>query len=287
MRSVVLASLALVLSALAGCAGSAPQSSTTTPLLASADAGGDADAGSVSGTVVDDERSPIPNAQVSLVELKLEVRTGGNGSFEFLKVPEGSYTLASAALGYEADGRKVQVTADNLHVRVQIILLALPAVSEAFNSTIPFKGLMTCGFVAVPWCGILDEFQQTYGTPNPTNERWLFNFTYPGGVAPDAIIYEMDWKPSLPNTAQKFVLAVLIGSGIDQSVTMGSPLKLVASDGVLKLVKDGLKANKKAKFQFGIYPDLVDPVVNQSFNVYVTSFWGEEPADNWTIYNKA
>jgi Carboxypeptidase regulatory-like domain/TonB-dependent Receptor Plug Domain len=68
-------------------------------------------AATVQGTTVDaGTAAPIPNAQVTIVELARAVRTGGDGRFVFERVPPGDYTLTVSIIGYVFVRRPITVT---------------------------------------------------------------------------------------------------------------------------------------------------------------------------------
>jgi len=64
------------------------------------------------GTVVDAKTStPVPDAQVTLVEPALTTRTGADGKFEFRDVTPGGYTLTVSTIGYIFVRRHTDVSA--------------------------------------------------------------------------------------------------------------------------------------------------------------------------------
>ncbi len=68
-------------------------------------------AATVQGTTVDaGTAAPIPNAQVTIVELARAVRTGGDGRFVFERVPPGDYPLTVSIIGYVFVRRPITVT---------------------------------------------------------------------------------------------------------------------------------------------------------------------------------
>jgi len=121
MRTRFLA-IIVVSSLLAGCAGnpgkSAGATSSPDPTL---------DLGTIGGVVVDDERLPIPDARVTLVEIDKSTTADGGGRFVFLKVPPGAYTLRAAAGGYESGEIKVELgPAEDLVLRLELRLIPSP-----------------------------------------------------------------------------------------------------------------------------------------------------------------
>lgn len=277
---------------LAGCAGSgAPKDAPAEPRVPVGEASYEgnetqseaaAAVGGIEGTVVDEEQIPLAGVKIAVAELKLEVLSDSNGSFAFLDVPVGRHELYTQLIGYESAARSVEVmegeTSD-----VSFVLVRLAAI-VAYHATTTYAGKMTCGAALVPWCGVFDEANQVYGTPNPTNERWLFNWTYPGGEAPAQMVSELVWQPATGYTAKAFIVALLIDDAIAQDEEGPSPVRMVTEGSV---IAGKLKSNPNYKFQIGIYPTLMDLVVDQRFTLHRTDFYGEPAPEGWSFLTEA
>lgn len=280
----LLALTTVALFLLAGCTSGqssdvAPPSSEAPIGTVSAE-GGTESSGSIRGVVTNDELLPIANATVGIVEANLEVTTTEAGAFEFLQVPFGKYTVVFQALGYESKSLGAKTDELNVTADLKVTLVALVIV-ESYHTTFTWSGKMTCGLALVPWCGIFDELNQDYGTPNPTNERWLFNWTYPGGAPPSTVIFELVWTPSISGTAKEFVLLGLSGFGNQAS---GPSVLRMELDGAL--FADDLKREKDFRFRIGVYPELVDPVIDQRYSLHRTDFFGDPAPEGYSFLNE-
>lgn len=70
---------------------------------------------SVSGKIADSDKTPLPGAKVSLIELGIEVTADETGSYHIGYIPEGTYTLECSKDGYPTQRlENVQVGADGL-----------------------------------------------------------------------------------------------------------------------------------------------------------------------------
>jgi len=71
----------------------------------------------ISGTITDDKKHPIPFATVFVKELKFGTASNENGHFE-IQLSQGDYTLSFQSLGYDQQTKKVQVTATNQSITI-------------------------------------------------------------------------------------------------------------------------------------------------------------------------
>jgi len=63
----------------------------------------------LNGRVVDSASAAIPNAVVSLAELRLATTTSNDGTFAFDGVPSGKFTLVVRRVGFASDVREIVV----------------------------------------------------------------------------------------------------------------------------------------------------------------------------------
>src|SRR5213595_35361 len=63
----------------------------------------------LNGRVVDSASAPIPNAVVSLAELRLATTTSNDGTFAFSGVPSGKFTLVVRRVGFASAVREIVV----------------------------------------------------------------------------------------------------------------------------------------------------------------------------------
>jgi hypothetical protein len=193
MRPGLLVGSTILVIVLSGCSGGKVAEASPSSGVPTGSAVFESDdlAGTIAGLVTDDEKAAIKAATVVLVELNLEVRTGDGGDFRFENVPLGTYKLSASKLGYTAGIKKVNLTEDGQELKADFLLEPI-AIVEARHVTQTWNGKISCGILLVPVCGILDEFNQDYGTPNPTEEHWLFSWKYEGTDVPVAMVTEMD-----------------------------------------------------------------------------------------------
>jgi len=71
----------------------------------------------VSGTITDDKKHPIPYATVFVKELNFGTATNENGRFE-IQLSQGEYTLTFQCLGFESQTKKVQMNTANQQISV-------------------------------------------------------------------------------------------------------------------------------------------------------------------------
>jgi hypothetical protein len=280
MRTSAILALSLSL-LLAGCTGSSepksPDPSTSPPAT-------DGETGAVRGVVQSDELMPL-KADVLLKELDRAVVAAEDGSFEFSLVPVGKHTLLADKLGYQPLGATIEVVAGATTWK-NFTLQPVPVAIEPYNITTPYEGRMTCGTLLVPWCGIFQDFQGAYGTPNPTNERYAFNWTWKTEAEyPVAQVLELVWEPTTGATGQTLeVLYFTAGSEIDSHVIAsgsgGTPLRHVVTRDALIAA---YKAYPDSDFIYGVYPPLDGLTADQKFTLYRTDFFGEEPPEGWSF----
>jgi iron complex outermembrane receptor protein len=79
-------------------------------------------AGRIAGTVLDAEKAtPVGAARVRLIERHLETLSHADGTFAFVELPAGTYTLITDQLGYDQHTQQVTVAAGStLSVRVEL-----------------------------------------------------------------------------------------------------------------------------------------------------------------------
>lgn len=108
-RTTLAALVTILLLVLAGCAGSAPEA-TVDPDAADEPRTGQG-TGSLTGTVVGDEGLPVGGATVAIVETLERTTTDSNGTFTFNGLEPGSYRVIFERLGFESQGRIIDVAA--------------------------------------------------------------------------------------------------------------------------------------------------------------------------------
>ena len=74
----------------------------------------------VQGRVLDSAGNPVPNAVVSLAELRVATTTGNDGAFGLAGVPAGRYTLVARRVGFAAAVREIVVTAGTTELTLRL-----------------------------------------------------------------------------------------------------------------------------------------------------------------------
>lgn len=137
---------------LAGCAGDAGQKAKATSgatVTISNDAPED-EAGTIVGTVSDDEQRPIAGAQVALLggDLAATAQTDESGGFALQGVPPGEHVVGAQKIGYESNSAKVVVAAGDTE-DVQVILKPIIDLDEVYYELVIGKGYIACGVHAL------------------------------------------------------------------------------------------------------------------------------------------
>ena len=138
--------------AFSGCLSQAGSPASASPTASATQDVGDSAStgGSIQGSVVDDEQTPVAGAMVALIRLDVEATTGDDGSFQFNNVPEGSHDLIAQRLGYESHGQKVQVVTGET-TKVQLILVPVE-IKESYLLVYPHTALHHVGgFTYISW----------------------------------------------------------------------------------------------------------------------------------------
>jgi len=130
MRPALPAVLILATLLLSGCA---QRDARTT--AAQSSQGAPVDSASIGGIVFDDERLPIAEARLVLVERNQATTSDGGGRFVFLELPADTYTLRATAFGYDSGEQRVTV-APGEEVVLRIELRLIPAPNAFFETDI-------------------------------------------------------------------------------------------------------------------------------------------------------
>jgi hypothetical protein len=287
--------------------GSAPPVVATT--TADAAAPGE-DTGSVSVTVTTTELQPVGAAQVTIAQTELSAFTDTAGVAIFNGVAPGTYTVLVAKPGYQAQqdkGRVVEVAAGEV-AEVKMVLNPIEVIDAAtgYHSTFPLRGFISCaiegqdGIVlnrATP-CG--DYIQPGGVQIGDPNHKSRFAITI-DSVKVLALVVEGKWQPATGFTAQQLRMlvthqltctaATCIWNDAAINVVGRSPLHGVLLDGAdRKIVKrwgeDPAAYPKTVYAETGAYCKSnctgVQIVFQQSFEKFVTVFYGREPPAGYT-----
>jgi len=96
------------------------------------------DTGTIQGTVVDGEGSPLPGAQVSIVGTQRGSVADGNGTYTIASVPAAEYTLRAQFVGYTRAERQVEVmagetTTADFTLQSDLLQMGEAVVTASFN----------------------------------------------------------------------------------------------------------------------------------------------------------
>jgi len=271
----------------AGCAGGEDQD-TPEPEPSSTVSAGDGnetttpDQGAIEGVVKDDELQPISGVTVAIRELSVKAESDESGAFAFTDVPVGDYVVDAAKLGFAAAAEKVSVVAGET-AKLEFGLVTIVLI-DSYNQTTIHTGRITCGAIAVPYCGAT----QDVGAPSPSNDQYAFSWPYAEPL-PAYEIFEMVWTPTVPGSAEKLAMLYLTSPPLEDldlisshtifSVETTSPARGEAKQSQLQAAHE---AYPSSDFALGVYPAFDGYVLDQPFTIYKTTFYGEEPPEGWT-----
>ncbi len=285
---VFLAVLGMVL---AGCSGSGGDTQDADPTTPAASPG--EPQGAIEGVVLNDEGLPVSGAEVALVELGLEEGTGDDGAFVFTAVPVGQHTVAVSKLGFESAARKILVE-DGATAQTEFNLVTIAVQEDPYHLTTTYDGKITLGVLLVPWSGIFQDLHRAYGTPNPSEDVYFFNWTvYADDAYPESQLIEVEWTPTTGVTGQN-LNPLYLTSGpelADQHVIYSAPTDGLPSPIRIEVTQNELESAHKAypesDFEFGIYPPASELTLEQRFTFYRTDFFvAAHPAD-WSYLPEA
>lgn len=194
---------------LSGCAGSEETPAAAVQFVAGS-CSYDADAGAVSGRVLNEELMPLADAKVQLRELSRETSTAADGGFCFSDVAAGRYTIDLLKLGYNALSRAIDVAPGRIST-LSAVLKAIPPLGEPRSEILgPFQGFMECRMATVSssgQCGFLpvvgNVVSNSTGPILFPNDKIFYDFTKITAKDWSQIVFESRWKPSTYATNPK------------------------------------------------------------------------------------
>ena len=163
------------------------------------------DAGTIGGLVVDDERRPIADARVVLVETDESTTTDGGGRFVFLDVPPGQYTLRSTAGGYENGQMQVALgPGEELVLRLELRLIPSPkAYYEtdigALYHTCMVYTLLYVSHCTAPYTTAYESLARQGVAPSqvpPDLAENVYRHNFTVGPNHTGIVSELVWTPN-------------------------------------------------------------------------------------------
>lgn len=296
MKALLVLAL-LAAASLAGCSQAAESGGPPAPT---------ATTGSVRGVVVDAAIRPLAGALVTLRvgDAARTANTSADGLFQFDGVPAGSQVLRVHRTGYLAVQLPVQVEAGAaVPLQVKVTLDTDPAYRKPFLQPFKFSGLMECsavvnapppvGRAAVAACALPG---QTVGV-SPTQDSFIAIHTLDAGK-PDFVQSELVWEAGGP-----FANSLLLyldqrnrsagAPSVDAEGAQAGYTELASASGPSPLAVhvEGAGVNRLGRghdLQLRVFAWFEDPVpvgavVEQSFTLYSTVFYGFRPPEGWSI----
>ncbi len=296
----LLLAIALLLS---GCTGgdaagpAAEPAQQTVSIAGPADSGSLEDGGSIEGLVVDESVAPIAGATIGIDGFPETALSGPDGAFAFNGVPGGTHTVFAAALGFGSAGKSVEVRVGEIST-VTFTLASMAIENATYTELTVFNGFIPCGFglVAV-----------TVSAACPTGS----SFT-PGTDTEDVltsvltIFDELVWTQNSAASATRLYM----DAGYDQTCNpcsyaerygrspAGTSPIVLRMDGPFKGISDaedqdavyevhhqvwvpGNDGSTSGTDPTGEIDGLPVIVVEQSFTLYTTLFYGEPAPENF------
>lgn len=210
------ATLLLLATALAGCAGDGPPAGAE---------GATATTGILQGIVVDDSIRPVLNASIRAAGNggTFNASTGADGLFRIAGVPPGSYLVEASKPGHMAHQVAVDVRAGVDEPELARLQLAFEPSSVPYANVYKYEGFYECGLYAVRVCSnvniatwIVVCANTGVCVGNVTADHSLFFQALEPGL--DFIQTEMSWSPT-SSTGE--ALAFLIGGGSEAELREG------------------------------------------------------------------
>ena len=204
MRPTVLPALALLVAALAvsGWAQSADPAAATSSPTGAASPETQPEFGSITGTVTDDEKKPIPGVTVNVIERRLETTTDNAGAFTFNEIDPGSYGLVANLVGFAQGAKKAEVRGGEI-TKADFILKPLFVSPDAYQVTLPYKTVIQVGEVfldnRVPFLSAYCQGCDHYPRITPAPAGLMAEVTFTNGVTiPDDDVW-LDFRRNWTN----------------------------------------------------------------------------------------
>jgi hypothetical protein len=216
MRLLHVLVAALVALTFAGCSGSNRSGANSAGGSDNPGAGASDEVGALQGSVFDDERRPINEANVALHPLGKNASTDLNGRFVFRQIPVGDYKLVVTKGGYHDRAFNASV-APRRTTSVLLTLEPLPT-DVSYHLTFPFTGHQQCMLYtnvgvwpcSYPYLAAKGEAASRglnlsqYGAPRDVlNNNYRYNFS--AAADHTGIVSELLWKPQ-SDAAKYYVL---------------------------------------------------------------------------------
>jgi hypothetical protein len=278
----------LVALVLAGCAaGPAPASVAADPDVAASTGRW------VAGTVVADDLVPIAGALVRETGEDETVNTDAAGRFRLENVTASS-TSAVEASHPAFHNSTLRVDLQYVpNAEVRFVLRPLPS-QEAYHKTVPTKGEVTCQVAFGSHHGFPGFYRESCAQVLPESKERVMVAVDPGVVAG---VIELAWEPQ-SQFADIMGLSLFLSTQKEE--IMIAAVHSLAGDHYVS-VYTGMTPVEPAKLLGGVFdtyvhvdPSLVDEhvptnagvVIQQTFTLYTTAFYGDPPPPTWSALNQ-
>lgn len=239
--------------------------------------------GGVEGIVVDETLVPLTQATVHIVNGNQSL-VAEDGRYQ-IQSDADDVVLVASAPGYEQASRKVNLVAGQW-VEMDFVLRAIN--DDRYHDTQRFKGIIECGVIA--------QYGHSHGNGDPDDDDRVMCpgttgrdhiFDYVPDRNPQDLLLELFWTA---NNEYAEVLTLILRDSEGDLIHFEegpSPLRLelaalktqreFGADGTATIeVLPGIPARSVADIYVGVHLD-------QSFDLYVTSFHGMDQPMHWTV----
>ncbi|HLE47092.1 MAG TPA: carboxypeptidase-like regulatory domain-containing protein [Candidatus Thermoplasmatota archaeon] len=276
LPSLLLATFVVI----SGCSGSGAETAAPTPATTAPPATVTSDLGSIEGLVTNDETVPIEGVEVAIVELSKQTKTDAGGKFVFNELPGAKYRLIFQKLGYESNGKAVEVVVGEI-LPVSVVLTAIEIGSELYIQKFTFEGYLQCSVNAQYATNPCET------ASGPNKDRYTFELI--NGTVKEGI-WELVWTPANGVTAQELELDICRmpdPDAVDEKFlcqgTIGSYYKYQTSGSPNVIRDDKIPHKTYKKYLVGAGAGLGEaPAYQQSFVIYGALCFNEVCPDDFT-----
>lgn len=269
----LLASLALVTLALAGCSGGSPDKGLPDPEFGVQPTD---TTGIIRGVLVDQAVRPLSGVNVVATSgsATQEMRSTDDGLFAFDRLAPGTWFLSARKAGYFEARTSVEVAAGEAEPPIVKMLLTEDVANRPYNEQYVWRGFIECS-AGVPEVGSVNP---CFVLPTSSN-TWEQNLT----GQPMHVQAEMVWEGTTAVGQSFWISAYVEGEDLvepdDYAEAQGTS-PLVLSIGPDLLASKGVGDEPLA---FRVFPGIDQPTafLQQGFEVYIHVFYGYEPPAGW------
>ncbi|MEK6985324.1 MAG: carboxypeptidase-like regulatory domain-containing protein [Candidatus Thermoplasmatota archaeon] len=225
--------------------------------------------------VVDAGIRPLPGVTLTFVNPERDVTTDAEGRVDLCDLAPGAYFVVANRTGYDIAQRLIQVEA-NVQQTVTFTLDANPGLL-AYHQTLPFRGYAeVAAGLATP---VVDPLLAQAGLAACTC-RFM--------VTPDravvAITLEATWTDSVADpTGPTEYLYRVVAQGVNGTASGQMANPLVKPLNRLDFADPAFSFSDAQGFEVSLFPDAVWPAAGQSFDLFVTLWYGTPPPPGWSF----